>query len=133
MLSILSTENLLIVHKKKHNHSKSVSSLISSVGTKKNSDSQDYCACQVFTSSLRRKLQGCDCSFECSTTPLTRKLLILGTKKAWNISVSSHVCSIERDRNDRYFSKVLILFKETPVSMISSIWFRYWLTPIYDL
>ena len=36
-----------------------------------------------------------------------------------------HVNSIERDRNGRYFSQVSILYKETSVSMIRSIWYRY--------
>ena len=32
--------------------------------------------------------------------------------------------SIERDRKSRYLSQVSILFKETSISMISSVWYR---------
>ena len=33
--------------------------------------------------------------------------------------------SIERDRSSRYFWRVSVFFNESPVSMISSIWYRY--------
>ena len=57
------------------------------MGTKKNSDPQKFCTCQVVTSSLRWKLQGFDCSLECSTTPLTRKLLIYRNwKSLWAVT-----------------------------------------------
>lgn len=45
---------------------------------------------------------------------------------AFNIQVSCHLSSIVRDQNSQYFSQTIsIFFKETPVSMISSIWNRY--------
>ena len=37
---------------------------------------------------------------------------------------SSHVNSIEREQNSRYFSQASIFLKETLVSIISSIWYR---------
>ena len=66
-----------------------------------------------------------------ATTSLTRNYWFRKPKQTVR---TGHVCSTERDRHDpTIFSKALTIFKETPVSMISSIWFPYLPTPIYDL
>ena len=40
------------------------------------------------------------------------------------LQVNGHVSSIERDQNSRYFLQVSIFLNETPMSTISSIWYR---------
>ena len=41
-----------------------------------------------------------------------RTILVLGTKRSFNIQVSGHVNSIERDRHSRYFSHVWIFSRK---------------------